>query len=164
MFCSECGKKVAKNSKFCNHCGKPLTATQSSRGFSDSPPKFISKVGWARSGPTDKSLFGKVHYGYQFFFVLEDSSHKPTRCDGIVKVKMLRRQATLPFGTLTHKKAHQLEISVKSSDFCQSTTDTNFWGYWKNVEEAILMENEYYDVEVWFTTPDGNTLYGTDRT
>ncbi len=43
MFCSSCGKKLTKDSKFCKYCGFDLTTHQNKKELNLKPKKIISK-------------------------------------------------------------------------------------------------------------------------
>ena len=159
MYCLYCGKQIPDESKFCLHCGKPI-APQETPGFSDLPPVYLHGVGWATSGPTGKNLIGKVRRGFQVYFELHDAAHHQTRSDGQLKIKILKKN----YGLInSFTPLFQTTVSVTRDQFQQSSTDPKFVGYWQNFDQTVIQEGENHFVELWFTTPDGQTLYGTDR-
>jgi zinc-ribbon domain len=167
MYCPSCGKSIPDESKFCLHCGKP-TASSPKLLFSDLPPKHMAKVGWARGVPTVKNPFGTVSTGLRFWFQLLDNSLKPTRSSGNVIIQICQKQVHT-FGGPTDKILYRATFNIQNDDFCECELSAfrSFPepGLLYKVQEAVLKDfnDPFLHIEIWFKTPDGQELYGTNR-
>jgi zinc-ribbon domain len=163
MYCPSCGKSIPDGSAFCLYCGKPTSAQVLPVGFSDQPPRYITEVGWTRDVPTKKNWRGQVHTGFRFWFALLDASRKPTRADGSIFLKLSKVNVMIILLTDFRTPVYQTTIQIHKDQFGPARGDPSFLGYWVNVEQAIVKENERHEFEMWLTTADGHKLYGTNR-
>ncbi len=88
MFCPSCGKSIPEESKYCLHCGKPISTTEASQAeqssYSDNPPAYFKDVGYKLGNITDSQ--GRC--GVTVWFILLDKSLKPTRARGKLKIRL----------------------------------------------------------------------------
>ena len=135
MYCPSCGQSIPEGSEYCLHCGKPVSPLSKPR-FSDESPQDIGEVGMYKDVPTKKNWRGKVSHGFRFWFSLLDKSHRPTRSDGRLRIKVTRKV----IGAFISRRAfvYEATIEVHKEKFRQSKNDPNFLGFIFNIEEPIL--------------------------
>ncbi len=168
MYCSSCGTQNPDNSKFCSNCGAPLSSpSKTTVSYSEDPPQYMTEVGWITDVPTEKRS-GKIFHGFRFWFVLLDNSRKPTLAKGKILVRLSKWINTIYFGdawSIVWEKTMQLEKSdYKKVDGLRSFPN-GVAGFIQNIEQGIINDKDTWHarIEIWFTTSDGRTLYGTSR-
>jgi hypothetical protein len=161
MYCPSCGETIPAKSKYCMSCGKLILAENKAQ-FSDLEPKHMVEVGWREDIPTEKNWLGKIYTGFRFWFSLIDETSQPTWSDGILEIKMSEMYIGILLNT-TYATKFEKTYKVTKSDFSQSNIDPNFFGFICIIDEAVLNKEKIHRIELWFKTPDGRIIYGTDR-
>jgi hypothetical protein len=86
------------------------------------------------------------------------------RSDGKAIIHM-NEQIFHTFGGPTYPTVWKADFNIQMSEFRELTTSNQTWGgYIHNIKEAVLSENPHsLYIEIWFQTPDGQKIYGTDH-
>jgi len=154
MYCSSCGKSIPDESKFCLHCGAPVTADKPTSLVtpSDRPPQYIKGIGAALNDITDKN----GNHGLQVWFELIDGDGKLTRADGKVQV-VIRYNYSDTGGVSSFRK----ELQVRKEDFVRGDKDPKFYGYIFRHPQPIIPGRTYgWEIDVTFETTDGKKIQG----
>jgi hypothetical protein len=164
VYCPSCGKPIQDGSQFCMHCGTAIPETGVVEAAppggkpSNDPPESIGAALWDYNLPSKSRAW---YSGFEVWFMLVDSSGRPTRSDG---------ELTLRFRLVRTFMGHKYEVTVPVSgeDFAEVTEGGKWpsgrFGYLYQFPKAVLQRasapyGRYY-LDVLFKTPDGRELTG----
>jgi hypothetical protein len=146
------------------HCGTAIPEIEAVEAAppggepSDAPPESIGAALWDYNLPSKSKDW---YSGFEVWFMLVDSSGRPTRSDGELTIRFRLERAFIG-----HK--FEINVPVRGEDFAEVAEGGKWpagsFGYLHQFPKAVLQRasgsSGRYELDVLFKTPDGRELVG----
>lgn len=123
-------------------------------------PEYIGQVRWMFSGPSLKSG-GAAKRGFTVVFTLLNKEHQSIAVNGKLEV-IVKHRNNNPFS----KQKYTFPVSVNDfgnftlTNYGRHLGEIQMYGCLLRHDKPVIVDNNYWMVELWFTTTDGRKLYG----